>query len=100
MHVVYDWCIFSLAPQKVTQLVVSVISDNSVRVQWSPPVRANGILTYYSVLVFNKRAGYNSSSQIDANDDGEVTIHGLSALYKKILMHYGYIYVDSNPTTL
>lgn len=79
----YDWCFFSLAPQKVTQLVVRVISDNSVSVQWSPPVRANGILTYYSVLVFNKRAGYNSSSQVDANDDGEVTIHGLSALHKK-----------------
>lgn len=69
----------SAAPQEVTQLVVNVISDNSVLVRWSPPARANGILTYYSVIVFSEIAGYNFSSQVDAVDDEEATISGLSA---------------------
>ena len=71
---------FGSAPQEVTQLVVDVISDSSVLVRWSPPTRArtNGILTYYTVVVFNKLTGYNFSSQVDSMDEEEVAISGLS----------------------
>ena len=77
--------IFSLAPQEVTQLVVDVISESSILVQWSPPARANGILTNYTVVVFNKITGYNFSSQVDAMSNGEITIPGLSMLYIIVL---------------
>ena len=66
-----------LAPQEVTQLVVDVISDSSVIVRWSPPAHANGILTYYTVVVFNELTRYNFSSQVSLMDEREVSISGL-----------------------
>ena len=69
---------FSLAPQEVTHVVIDVVSDSSILVRWDPPARANGILTYYIVVVFNKLTGYNSSSQVDSTVDEEVSISGLS----------------------
>ena len=69
------------APQEVTQLVVDVVSDSSVIVRWSPPARANGILTDYKVVVFNILTGYNFSSQVNFLEDREVSISGLSMLY-------------------
>ena len=70
----------------MTQLVVDVVSDNSVIVRWSPPVHANGILTYYTVVVFNKQVGYNFSSQVNSLEDREVSISGLSMSYNVIIM--------------
>ena len=61
----------------MTQLVVDVISDSNILVRWDPPARVNGILTYYTVVIFNKRTGYNFSSQISSIDE-EVSISGLS----------------------
>ena len=61
----------------MTQLVVDVISDSNILVRWDPPARANGILTYYTVVIFNKLTGYNFSSQISSIDE-EVSISGLS----------------------
>lgn len=71
---------FYLAPQEVTQLAIDVISTTTILVRWGPPARANGILTYYSVIVFNEITGYNFSSQVDTMGDSEVTITGLSML--------------------
>ena len=69
---------FSSAPQEVTQLVIDVISDSNILVQWDPPARANGILTYYTVMVFSMLTGYNFSSQVDSMDEEEASISGLS----------------------
>ena len=62
----------------MTRLVVDVTSDTSIHVQWSPPARANGILTYYTVVVFNTLTGYNFSSQVDSIEGEVETISGLS----------------------
>lgn len=59
----------------MTQLVASAISDTSVYMQWDPPARANGVLTNYTVVVFNVLTGYNFSTQVS---EEEVTITGLS----------------------
>ena len=71
---------FGSAPQEVTQLVVDVISNSSILVRWSPPAHTNGLLTYYTIVVFNKLTGYNFSSQVDSSsmDEEEVAISGLS----------------------
>ena len=67
-----------LAPQEVTQVVVDVISDSRIQVQWGPPARSNGILTYYTITVFNQQTGFNFSSQINASAAEVITVGGLS----------------------
>ena len=61
-------------------MVVDIISDNSIQVQWGPPARANGILTHYTVTVFNQETGFDFSSQINASDAEVITVTGLSML--------------------
>lgn len=68
------------APQEVTEVVVDVISDSRIQVQWGPPVRSNGILTYYSIAVLNQQTGFNFSSQINALAAEVITVSGLSML--------------------
>ena len=70
--------VFSSAPLEVTELDVDVISDSNILVQWDPPARANGILIYYTIVVFNNLTGYIFSSQVDSMDEEEASISGLS----------------------
>ena len=66
------------APQQVTQVIVNVISESSILVQWGPPERSNGILTHYTVVVFNQRTGFNFTSRVNALDANVITVTGLS----------------------
>ena len=76
------------APQEVTQLMVDVINDSTIKVQWSPPARSNGILTHYIVDVFSLVSEFNFSSIVDASSVTEITVSGLSTLLiSKILVH-------------
>ena len=76
------------APQEVTQLMVDVINDSSIEVQWGPPARSNGILTHYTIDVFSLVSEFNFSSIVDASSVTEITISGLSTLFiSKILVH-------------
>ena len=67
-------------PQEVTQLMVDVINDSSIEIQWGPPAHSNGILTHYSIEVFNKLTGFNFSSRVNALDAGVFIVSGLSML--------------------
>ena len=61
-------------------MVVDVISNSSIQVQWGPPARTNGILTHYTITVFNQETGFDFSSQINASDADVITVNGLSML--------------------
>ena len=65
----------------MTQVIVDVISDTSIQVQWGPPTQSNGILTHYTVVVFNELTSFNISTQIDVSDADVLTITGLSTYY-------------------
>ena len=65
----------------MTQVIVDVISDTSIQVQWGPPTQSNGILTNYTVVVFNELTSFNSSTQVDVSDADVLTITGLSTYY-------------------
>ena len=69
---------YTVAPQEVTQMMVHIINDSTVQVQWGPPARLNGVLTNYTIVVSNLVNGSNFSSQVDASDAQMVTITGLS----------------------
>ena len=66
------------APQEVTQLMVDVLSDTSIQVQWGPPAQSNGILIHYTIIVFNQLTGYIFSSQVNPMDAEVVTVQSLS----------------------
>ena len=65
----------------MTQVMVDVISDTSIQVQWGPPTQSNGILTHYTVVVFNELTSFNSSTQVDVSDADVLTVTGLSMHY-------------------
>ena len=69
------------APLEVTQVIIDVISDTSIQVQWGPPTQSNGILTHYTVVVFNELTSFNFSTQIDVSDADVLTVTGLSMHY-------------------
>ena len=69
------------APLEVTQVIIDVISDTSIQVQWGPPTQSNGILTHYTVVVFNELTSFNSSTQVDVSDADVLTVTGLSMYY-------------------
>ena len=68
------------APLEVTQLMVDVINDSSIEIQWGPPVRSNGILTHYSIEVFNRLTGFNFFSKVNALDAEVFIVTSLSML--------------------
>ena len=67
-----------IAPEEVTQMMVHIINDSTVQVQWGPPARSNGILTSYTIVVSNRLTAFNFSSQVNASDAQMVTVTGLS----------------------
>ena len=60
--------------------MVDVISDSSIQVQWGPPARANGILTHYTVTVFNRETGFDFSAQVNTSAAEVITVPGLRML--------------------
>ena len=50
----------------MTNLKVNATSPNSIEISWQPPKQQNGIITGYSVTVFNQEQGSNITS-LDAN---------------------------------
>ena len=64
--------------------MVDVINDSSIEIQWGPPVRSNGILTHYSIEVFNKLTEFSFSSQVNALDAEVFIVNGLSMLQAQI----------------
>ena len=75
---------YTIAPQEVTQVMIYVINDSTVQVQWGPPARSNGILTNYSIVVSNQLTAFNFSSQVNASDAKMVTVTGLSMFSLKL----------------
>ena len=61
-------------------MVVDVISDSSIQVQWGPPARANGILTHYTVIVFNRETGFDFSTEVNTSAAEVITVPGLRML--------------------
>ena len=68
-------------PSEVNNLVVDVISNEIIDVLWDPPTHPNGILTYYTITVFNEMTGFNFSRTLPATDFTETTITGLRKIY-------------------
>lgn len=66
-----------IAPSEVSSVLIDVISNESIDVLWDPPTRPNGILTYYSVIVFNEMTGFNFSMTVPASEYTEITVTGL-----------------------
>ena len=60
--------------------MVDAISDSSIQVQWGPPARANGILTDYTITVFNRETEFDFSTQVNASVAEVITVGGLSML--------------------
>ena len=60
--------------------MVDVINDSSIEIQWGPPARPNGILTHYSIEVFNQLTGFNFSCEVNALDAEVFIVGGLSML--------------------
>ena len=71
---------FCSAPQEVSQMMVDVITDSSIQVQWGPPARANGILTHYTVIVFNQETGFDFSTEVNTSAAEVITVPGLRML--------------------
>ena len=69
-----------VAPGRVTQLIVDVISNSIIQIQWGPPERPNGILTFYTIVVVNQQTGFIFTSEVDATDAEVVIVDGLSML--------------------
>ena len=63
--------------------MVDVISDSHIQVQWGPPARANGILTHYTIVVFNQQTAFNFSSQVAASAAEVIIVPGLSMLHNQ-----------------
>ena len=70
-----------IAPSEVNNLVIDVISNEIIDVLWDPPTRPHGILTHYTIIVFNEMTGFNFSTMVSASDYAEATI---TRLRKKI----------------
>ena len=73
----------------VTQLIVDVISESSILVQWGPPEYSNGILTHYTVVVFNQLTEFNFTSRVDVLDANVITVTGLSIIFITIIIYTG-----------
>ena len=71
---------FCSAPQEVSQMMVDVITDSSIQVQWGPPAQANGILTHYTVIVFNQETGFDFSTEVNTSAAEVITVPGLRML--------------------
>ena len=65
----------------MNNVVVDVISDEIIDVLWDPPTRPNGILTYYTIIVFNEMTGFNFSTTVPASDYTETTVTGLRKIH-------------------
>ena len=76
MHIIIKFCAHA-APSEVNNIVIDVISNEIIDVQWDPPSQPNGILTQYTIIVFNEMTGFNFSTTIPASDDTEATVTGL-----------------------
>ena len=62
-------------PSEVSNVVISVISNSSILVQWDPPTHPNGILTSYDVIVVNILTKFNVSAQINIPDTHDNDYH-------------------------
>ena len=58
----------------MNDLVVEVLSDSSILVQWDPPTQPNGIITYYNVTVFNEMSGFKFTAEVLAFYEHEAVI--------------------------
>lgn len=65
-----------IAPSRVNNVVVIVTSNTSITVIWDPPMNSNGILTNYSVIVFNEATEFNFVDFVSP-DTQEVSASGL-----------------------
>ena len=59
-------------------MIVDVINDSSIEVQWGPPTNTYGILTHYTISVYNELTEFNFSSRVNASDATVIPITGLS----------------------
>ena len=66
----------------MNNVVVDVISNEIIDVLWDPPIRPNGILTYYTIIVFNEMTAFNFSTAVPASDYTETTVTGLRKIPK------------------
>ena len=64
----------------MSNVVISVISNSSILVQWDPPTHPNGILTYYDVIVFNILTNFSVSAQISVSDTQEMIVTDMGKL--------------------
>ena len=68
-------------PSEVSNVVISVISNSSILVQWGPPTHPNGVLTYYDVIVFNILTKFNVSAQINVSDTRQMIVTEMGKLF-------------------
>ena len=60
----------------MNNIIIDAISNTSILVRWDPPTYPNGILTNYSIIVFNEATGFNFT-EIHSSDTSEVLVSGL-----------------------
>ena len=65
-----------VAPSRVNNVVVVATSNTSIIVRWDPPTNPNGILTNYSVFVFNNATEFNFT-KFASSDTQEASVSGL-----------------------
>lgn len=74
-------------PSEVNNVIISVISNESILVQWDPPMYPNGILTNYDVIVLNRLTEFNYSGQINVSDAREMLVTELGKRYSCCNVH-------------
>ena len=65
------------APSAPTGVVVRVTSNSSLTVAWDPPTMPNGVLTNYTVRIYNVRNNYNTVFNLHPYDTRFVSVDDL-----------------------
>lgn len=89
------------APSMPTGVMVQVTSNSSLMVRWNPPTRPNGILTNYTVRIYNVMNNYYSEFSLHPYDTRSISVDDLGknrvlAIAIPYHFHYADPYVPYN----
>ena len=84
----YYYFLLCVAPSRVNNVVIGVLTNSSITVTWNPPSAPNGILTNYDIIVFNELTGFYFLRTIHSLDEEVVTVEGLGNNKLKQLTNY------------
>ena len=67
-------------PSVPTGVVVQVTSNSSLTVEWDPPIMANGVLTNYTVRIYNMLNSYYTEFNLHPFDSRSVSVDDLGKM--------------------